>query len=211
MYENEGDSATVVLKIDTINVQSRRFLSRESSVGQSSRIYHRSAEGVPFNWETQPGTPKNPRREEVIPPPTPPPGSQSFFPPIKHCADHLSKEDSYHSIHKLWFWRKHLKKQQTHKDFFGIRWRAGQVLSSNLKSKTSDGRFDRFADFGGGFSGWVDDSSTSESKSSSSSNGSMHQSKDDREHNSDDHGVHKPFGCSPWNMNGIMVRVVKRN
>lgn len=207
MYENEGDSTTVVLKIDEISVQSSRFLSRESSVGQSSRIYHRSAEGVPFNWETQPGTPKNPRREEVIPPPTPPPGSQTFFPPIKNCADHLSKEDSSHSMHKLWFWRKHWKKQQTHKDF-GRRCHAGQALSPNLKCKKSD---DRFADFGGEFGGWFDEySSISESKSSSSSNGSMHQLKDDCDHNSDDHGVHKPFGCSPWNMTGIMVRVVKR-
>lgn len=207
MYKNEGDSGAVVLKIDEINVQSSRFLSRESSIGQSSRIYHRSAEGVPFNWETQPGTPKNPRREEVIPPPTPPPGSQSFFPPVKHYADHLSKEDSNYSMHKLWFWRKHWKKQQTHKDF-GRRWHAGQVPSSNLRSKTCDDRFDYF---GGEFSGWVDDSSISESKSSTSSNGSMHQSKDGREHNSDDREVLKPFGCSPWNMNGIMVRVVKRN
>lgn len=205
MNKNEGDSANVVLKIDEINIQSSRFLSRDSSIGQSSRIYHRSAEGVPFNWETQPGTPKNPRREEVIPPPTPPPGSLSFF-PMKHCADRLSKEDSNHAVHKLWFWRKHWKKQQTHKDF-ERRYHAGQVLSSNLESKKSD---DQFADFGGVFRGWVDDSSISESKSSSSSNGFMQQPKDEREHNSDDHGVHKPFGCSPWNMTGIMVRVVKR-
>ncbi|KAK1399811.1 putative OSBP(Oxysterol binding protein)-related protein 4B [Heracleum sosnowskyi] len=207
MYENQGDSGNVVRKIDQINIQSSRFLSRESSVGQSSRIYHRSAEGVPFNWETQPGTPKIPRQEEVIPPPTPPPGSQKIFPPLKQCADYLSKEDSNHAMHKLWFWRKHWKKQQTHKDF-GRRCHAGQVLTSNLKSRKFD---DQFADFGGEFRGWVDDSSISDSKSSSSSNGTLHQSKDDdHEPRSDDHGVHKPFGCSPWNMTGIMVRVVKR-
>nr|XP_043619646.1 uncharacterized protein LOC122591443 [Erigeron canadensis] len=57
-----------------------KTLSRDSSVGQSSCIYYRNTnnEGVPFDWEMQPGTPKHRPREEVIPPPTPPPAMQSL-------------------------------------------------------------------------------------------------------------------------------------
>ncbi|WOH01203.1 hypothetical protein DCAR_0520584 [Daucus carota subsp. sativus] len=206
MFPNEGDAGRI-LRVDEIKIHSSRILRRDSSTGESSRIYHRSAEGVPFNWETQPGTPKHPRREEAIPPPTPPPGARSFFPPIKPFADHSSKDDNSHAMHKSWFWRKHWKKQQTHRDYFG---RKCQVVSSNVKSKNSDDLFGNY--FDGESAGCVGDSSSSESKSSCeySSNGSSRELKDDGEHCNNDHEVHKPFGCSPWNMTGIMVRVVKR-
>ncbi|KAA8535598.1 hypothetical protein F0562_030601 [Nyssa sinensis] len=55
-----------------------RILSRKSSPGHSSRIDYGRAEGVPFEWEKQPGTPKNPPEEEVIPPISPPPAVQSL-------------------------------------------------------------------------------------------------------------------------------------
>ncbi|KAD3068104.1 hypothetical protein E3N88_35984 [Mikania micrantha] len=58
-----------------------KALSRDSSVGRrSSSTYYRSAanEGVPFDWEMQPGTPKKRPQEEIIPPPTPPPAMQSL-------------------------------------------------------------------------------------------------------------------------------------
>lgn len=57
-----------------------KTLSRDASVGQSSCIYYRSTnnEGVPFDWEKQPGTPKHRPREDTIPPPTPPPAMQSL-------------------------------------------------------------------------------------------------------------------------------------
>lgn len=71
-------------------------ISRESSIGQSSRIfYYRRGEGVPFEWERQPGTPKiNPSKEDVNiinTPLSPPPSFQNLGLPKPCFHDHESK------------------------------------------------------------------------------------------------------------------------
>ncbi|CAN1165624.1 hypothetical protein LINPERPRIM_LOCUS33840 [Linum perenne] len=56
-------------------------ISRDSSVHcPSSRVFYcrSNADGVPFNWETQPGTPKNIPKEDSIPPINPPPAILSL-------------------------------------------------------------------------------------------------------------------------------------
>lgn len=55
-----------------------RLLAKEVSVGNSSfEVYHGEASlGVPFTWESQPGTPKFQFPETPLPPLTPPP---SYF------------------------------------------------------------------------------------------------------------------------------------
>ncbi|KAJ6372383.1 hypothetical protein OIU76_026803 [Salix suchowensis] len=69
------------------NFFSGRVISRNSSAGCSSRIfYNRSAEGVPFKWEMQPGTPRDPPREEIIPALSPPPAMLSLG-LRKPCSD----------------------------------------------------------------------------------------------------------------------------
>ncbi|CAI0393984.1 unnamed protein product [Linum tenue] len=74
-----------------------RVISRDSTSSAaaaarcpSSRVfYYRSAaEGVPFNWETQPGTPKNPPKEEAIPPISPPPAVLSLSLPKPSIINH---------------------------------------------------------------------------------------------------------------------------
>ncbi|KAL4326126.1 hypothetical protein GQ457_11G017830 [Hibiscus cannabinus] len=56
-----------------------RIISRNSSIGGSSRVYYcRSSEGIPFNWEMQPGTPKEPQKEDTLPPISPPPAVLSL-------------------------------------------------------------------------------------------------------------------------------------
>ncbi|XP_057787241.1 uncharacterized protein LOC131004545 [Salvia miltiorrhiza] len=86
--ENEEPKKAVsVLQGDGICMS--RILARESSAGQSSRVFYRSNEGVPFGWEMQPGTAKNPQQDEdVIPPICPSPLMQSLHldlppPPLK--------------------------------------------------------------------------------------------------------------------------------
>ncbi|KAL3575110.1 hypothetical protein D5086_023211 [Populus alba] len=70
-----------------ITSSSIELFSRDSSVGFSSRrLYYRSAEGVPFKWEMQPGTPKDPSKEEIIPPIRPPPALLGIGLP-KPCID----------------------------------------------------------------------------------------------------------------------------
>ncbi|KAI3782218.1 hypothetical protein L2E82_12255 [Cichorium intybus] len=86
-----------------------KTLSKDSSVGQSSCIYYRSTanEGVPFDWEMQPGTPKQQPRDEVIPPPTPPPAMQSlaFSRPNFDLYD-----EPRESTWRFWLWKKRLSK-----------------------------------------------------------------------------------------------------
>lgn len=187
-----------VLEIDRFHFN--RIISRESSVGQSSRIYYRNPEGVPFKWEMQPGTPKNPPREEVIPPPSPPPAVQSLWLPKPNCADQ-SPKDSKHSVSKLWFWKKH--KKQVHLKAQRPGDHAGKMRSDKYE------HFE-FGDSDGEFMGSVQDSrySASSSSSTNSSNGhsSLHQSRFGKEY---DNVVDKPFGCSPWNMTELRVRVAR--
>ncbi|ERN05413.1 hypothetical protein AMTRI_Chr08g209300 [Amborella trichopoda] len=52
-----------------------RLLSRDTSIRNSSfRVYYGGATGsIPFNWESQPGTPKHSFTSDKLPPLTPPP------------------------------------------------------------------------------------------------------------------------------------------
>ncbi|KAJ1433480.1 hypothetical protein SESBI_06015 [Sesbania bispinosa] len=93
-----------------------KILSRRSSVGCSSRIsYYRSGEGVPFQWEMQPGIPKDQSPTEELPPLTPPPAILSLGLP-KPCI--VDPEPSTRKS-RLWFWKKRgkNKKQQEEECF----------------------------------------------------------------------------------------------
>ncbi|KAH6779457.1 oxysterol-binding 4B-like protein [Perilla frutescens var. hirtella] len=86
--DDDDQKAVSVLQGDGVCMS--RILGRESSsVGKtSSRIFYRSGEGVPFRWEMQPGTAKNPREDEdVIPPICPSPLMQSIGLPLPNL-DH---------------------------------------------------------------------------------------------------------------------------
>ncbi|KAI3772073.1 hypothetical protein L6452_03247 [Arctium lappa] len=87
-----------------------KTLSRDSSVGQSSCTYYRSTtnEGVPFDWEMQPGTPKHRPQEEIIPPPTPPPAMQSPSFPRPNVDLYVESKES--TPWRFWLWKKRLSK-----------------------------------------------------------------------------------------------------
>ncbi|KAK9055242.1 hypothetical protein SSX86_026325 [Deinandra increscens subsp. villosa] len=87
-----------------------KALSRDSSYGRSSSTYYRSTanEGVPFDWEMQPGTPKHRPREDIIPPPTPPPAMQNLAFPRPN-AD-LYGEPRESTSWRFWLWRKRFSK-----------------------------------------------------------------------------------------------------
>ncbi|KAL1548837.1 hypothetical protein AAHA92_17021 [Salvia divinorum] len=87
-----------------------RILARESSVGQSSRVFYRSNEGVPFRWEMQPGTAKNPQQEEqVIPPICPSPLMQCLGLPLPN----LDEPSPPLKTSKIWRLREVVKKRIT--------------------------------------------------------------------------------------------------
>ncbi|KAL3628129.1 hypothetical protein CASFOL_027175 [Castilleja foliolosa] len=88
-HEEQNSSSVSVLKGDEFCIS--RILAREASKGQSSRIFYRSAEGVPFKWETGPGTPKNPQEADHIFPLSPSPLMQSIGLPLPNVDDHDHK------------------------------------------------------------------------------------------------------------------------
>ncbi|KAJ6355433.1 hypothetical protein OIU77_005928 [Salix suchowensis] len=93
------------------NFFSGRVISRNSSAGCSSRIfYNRSAEGVPFQWEMQPGTPRDPPREEIIPALSPPPAMLSLG-LRKPCRDMEETEDFINAV-KVQILETHREKQK---------------------------------------------------------------------------------------------------
>ncbi|RVW56458.1 hypothetical protein CK203_072454 [Vitis vinifera] len=79
-----------------------RLLAKEVSVGNSSfGVYHGEASaGVPFTWESQPGTPKFKFPETPLPPLTPPPSYYSTT--MKNSMKRHSKPGFLNIIfHKL--------------------------------------------------------------------------------------------------------------
>ncbi|KAL8488911.1 hypothetical protein ACS0TY_024529 [Phlomoides rotata] len=152
-----------------------RILAREPSAGQSSRIFYRAAEGVPFKWEMQPGTPKNPQEEEAILPLCPSPLMQSLGLPLPNI-DH---DDETTKKSRIW----RLKKMAMKRINSDIVKKVEIVLGRRSKLQESS----RFGDCNEEF--MVKDSSFSTYSSSSSSNVV------------DNDG---PFCCSPWNVPAIL-------
>ncbi|KAJ6913375.1 hypothetical protein NC651_015785 [Populus alba x Populus x berolinensis] len=83
-----------------------RLLSRESSMANPSfRVYYGGVSvGVPFVWESQPGTPKYTFCEKTLPPLTPPP---SYY---TNSDKKTIKKHSRSSLLQLLFSRNNLKK-----------------------------------------------------------------------------------------------------
>ncbi|KAL0339960.1 UNVERIFIED_CONTAM: hypothetical protein Sradi_4512800 [Sesamum radiatum] len=127
-----------------------RILARESSVGQSSRIFYRSAEGIPFKWEMQPGTPKNPQEQDVIPPLSPSPLMQSLGLPLPNL-DHDEAKETTAKTSRIWSLKKMVKKS---------------INLDLMRSKQHESS--RFGDSGGEFVGSAENSSFSSDASSSS-------------------------------------------
>ncbi|KAL0302243.1 UNVERIFIED_CONTAM: hypothetical protein Sangu_2499700 [Sesamum angustifolium] len=127
-----------------------RILARESSVGQSSRIFYRSAEGIPFKWEMQPGTPKNPQEQDVIPPLSPSPLMQSLGLPLPNL-DHDEPKETTAKTSRIWSLKKMVKKS---------------INLDLMRSKQHESS--RFGDSGGEFVGSAENSSFSSDASSSS-------------------------------------------
>ncbi|KAB1204255.1 hypothetical protein CJ030_MR8G016434 [Morella rubra] len=100
-----------------------KMLSRNSSVGCSSRIYYRCPEGVPFQWEMQPGTPKHPQKEDVMPPLSPPPAVLSLGLP-KPCIEQPKAQ----TWPRLRFWNKTRKAKKERMSRQGL----GEINTTGL-------------------------------------------------------------------------------
>ncbi|KAK8545131.1 hypothetical protein V6N13_066435 [Hibiscus sabdariffa] len=88
-----------------------RIISKNPSLGYSSRFYYyRSSQGIPFNWEMQPGTPKQPQNDDILPPISPPPALLSLGLPKpridivderKYHSSEIRRHDKYHSSREM--------------------------------------------------------------------------------------------------------------
>ncbi|XP_050219740.1 uncharacterized protein LOC126670118 [Mercurialis annua] len=180
------------------------MLSRNSSVCYSSRFFYcrNVAEGVPFQWEMQPGTPKDPPKSEILPPLSPPPAVVSLgFP--KPCIHDMDQEEHFKfSIKSKLKFLKFIKKN------FRRNKKGQEIIFNKNGIDDHNSKFESFefsSSNDGDFMGSSRNSSFSSSSSSSSSS-ALSLSKS----NSKDSIVHEINGCSPWNFNSILVFVAKR-
>ncbi|XP_021277341.1 uncharacterized protein LOC110411487 [Herrania umbratica] len=179
-----------------------KIISRTSSVGYSSRIYYyRSSEGVPFNWEMQPGTPKEPQKEDIVPPPSPPPAVLSLGLP-KPCMNIEEPKPSIRLRFKFW---KHVKKNHGNKKL-----QAGRK-GVHLDMTDQSGKYSNYemcSSDDGEFMASPRMSSSLSSSSFSFSNGpsfgSSRLPSPSRDSSLDRHN-----GCSPLNFSSILVRVLR--
>ncbi|KAK6159113.1 hypothetical protein DH2020_006427 [Rehmannia glutinosa] len=185
LHHNFKQKPTSVLQGDQFCIS--RILARETSKGQSSRIFYRAAEGVPFKWEMNPGTPKNPQEEDVIPPLSPSPLMQSLGLPLPNVDDHDHEPNELSSLKTsmIWCLRKMVKKSI-------IISKKVEILGKRSKHQESS----RFGDSNGEFVSYVKDSSFSSNSpySSFSSNSRV----------VDTATIDGPFCCSPWNVPAIL-------
>ena len=178
-----------VLKGEGLSIN--KILSRDSSFGQSARIYYRTTSnlGVPFQWEKKPGMPILSPQEEVIlhppppPPPLPPPALQSLV------LTRPNADMKYSSISwRFWSWRRRLCKN-TRIQMYGRRWyhvKFGSSISKANKVSSLDGNSDAE------FVEWIH--RDSESSSSSTVSSSVCISND--QFDSFRKGI--PFCCTTW-------------
>lgn len=163
-----------------------KILSRDSSTGQSSRIYYSSTTslGVPFQWERKPGTPMNPPLETILPPTPPPlpPAARSLALPQPN-VDMRNSSLSW----KFWLWKRRLSKNMRMHIYNrrGYHMKFGSNAKGN-KVSSVDGDLDAE------LVGWTQRDSKSSSCPSLSSTAllSNHQIESFRE------GV--PFCCTTW-------------
>ena len=183
-----------------------KVISRDSTVGCSSRIYYyRNSEGVPFEWEMQPGTPKEPPKDEEIPPITPPPAVLSLGLP-KPCINNEQPKAKTWLI-MLRFWNK-IKKNKESKS-------VKAVGSQGSSHDTHDCGTEKF-EFCGSDSEFLESSSSLRASSSSSSsslslsNGHSVQSARIESPEGKANSFHGILSCTPWRISTILVSIARR-
>ncbi|XWS28105.1 hypothetical protein CRYUN_Cryun25bG0036800 [Craigia yunnanensis] len=178
-----------------------RIISRNTSVDYSSRIYYyRSSEGIPFNWEMQPGTPKEPHEEDILPPISPPPAVLSLGLP-KPCINIEAPKPSMKLRFKFW---KQGKKNHGNKklDQAGSK---GNNLDLTESVKYSN--YEMCSSDDGEFMASPRLSSSSSSSSFSFSNGLSSRSSRLPNPSRPDSSLDRHYGCSPLNFSSILDRV----
>lgn len=201
-----------VLKGDKVFFQ--RVLSRNSSVGHSSQVsYDRRPEGVPFQWEMQPGTPKNlPTKEHDLPPLSPPPAVVSLGLP-RRCISCEDRAKGSATWSKLKFWKK-IK-------IYGRGYDKGKAQKGPDDGKASADDPGHGHDKVESFESWSSNcdlvaspcnstAGNSSARNSSASSLSMATVSFRNGANSVESLDHQPRSCAPWNFKTLAVHFAKR-
>ncbi|KAJ8767315.1 hypothetical protein K2173_017359 [Erythroxylum novogranatense] len=184
----------------------KRVISRNSSVGCSSRVfYYRSSEGVPFKWEMQPGTPKDPQKEDAIPPLSPPPAILSLGLPTP-CILIEEPKPSVRFRLKIW---KHIKKLHLSRQSKSMSRRSNVITDGT----SSPDKFDRleFYSSDGDFMTSPRKSISSTSSSLLFSNSNGHSIRSSRLESPARETRQGPYGCGPWSVTSVLVSLIRRN
>ena len=178
-----------------------RIISRNSSVGCSSRIYYyRSSEGIPFNWEMQPGTPKKPQKEDILPPISPPPAVLSLGLPKPRI--NIEEPKPSMKLRTFRFWKQG-KKNHGNKKLVEAAGSKGDNLDvTDQSDKYSN--YEMCSSDDGEFmaSPCISSSSSSFSFSNGLSFRSSRLPSPSRDLSLDRH-----YGCSPLNFSSLLVRM----
>ncbi|GMI84206.1 hypothetical protein HRI_002089900 [Hibiscus trionum] len=170
-----------------------RNISKNPSVGYSSRIYYyRSSEGIPFNWEMQPGTPKQPQKEDILPPISPPPALLSLGLPKPRIDIIHEHKPSITKLRLFKFWKQVKRSRGNNKNIDQAapadNYLSDKYYSSREMSSSDDGEF---------MAASARISSFSSSSSFSFSNGSSDPSIGS--------SVNRYYGCGPLNFSSFRM------
>lgn len=200
---------------------SNRILFRNNSVGCSSRIsyYCRSPEGVPFQWERQPGAPKHPPKQDAIPTLSPPPAilSMSLPKPCIAVDDHEERAKRWIPVNIWRKIRKHRRNKSIEEIGLGKKSSDDNIIDGGVQGSN---KFENL-DFWSCSDGDPMLSSCSPRNSSSSSMSSVSFSNGPCVHNVNDasgkqcpgksnNSAHEAKRCFPFKFGAILVYATKR-
>ncbi|XP_030544219.1 uncharacterized protein LOC115750802 [Rhodamnia argentea] len=182
---------------------SARVLSRNSSAGYSSQVFYgRMPEGVPFEWEMQPGTPKNPPKEQDLPPLSPPPAVVSLGLP-RPCIGGEDRPREPTRWSKLKFWKKvKIHKRSHHKG-------KAQKGPCDSRKAGADGTSPGHSKVEG-LEFWSSDLDLAPSPRCSSASSLSTSLSFQNGANSAESLDHRPRSCAPWNLHALAVYFAKR-
>ncbi|KAL4342650.1 hypothetical protein GQ457_08G000050 [Hibiscus cannabinus] len=171
-----------------------RIISKNPSLGYSSRFYYyRSSQGIPFNWEMQPGTPKQPRNQDILPPISPPPALLSLGLPKPRIDVVDERKPSTMKLRVFKFWKQIKRNRKNNKSL-------DQVTSSEIRRHDKYHSSREMSSFDDG--GFVTASSRVSSFSSSSSSFSFSNGSSDPSVGS---SLNRYYGCGPLNFSSFRI------
>lgn len=197
----------------SFNMKNSNILSRNSSVGCSSRIYYNrsaGAGGIPFQWEMQPGTPKNPPpKEEAIPPLSPPPAVLSLGLPKPFISE--QEPCKPRRIRFIRFWKKSKKNDRQLKSSICTKRSDQNYNMLNGASDYKDERFELCSSDCEFMSPSPPRNSSSSSSSSFSFSNRLSRHSSRLRSPAWQYTPSRPtLSCSPWNISTILVSLAKR-